>query len=85
MEVCTNGGKPCIFPFIDNGKTYYNCTEPGGRQNRPWCAETVNEKNEWDKWDYCDWDNLDCGMDSTLNDSILIITFKFYYTLNNKI
>ena len=61
-QVCTDGGQRCHFPFINNGKTYYTCTEPGGRQNRPWCAETVTEENEYYDWDYCcDWDNVNCG------------------------
>ena len=61
MEVCTDGGQRCIFPFIYNGKTYRNCTEPSGYQNRPWCAETLTDENEYHDWDYC---KGNCGKDS---------------------
>ena len=74
IEVCTtDGGQRCIFPFIYDGKTYDNCTEPGGYRNRPWCAYTVTYQNKYDDWDYCRY----CGKNSNVNDSILFTTFLF--------
>ena len=43
-------GKPCAFPFVYRGRTYYTCTKKN--EKRYWCATTSNfDKHK--KWAYC--------------------------------
>ena len=44
-------GKPCVFPFILDGKTNYECIKTSDRDNY-WCSTTANyDLNK--EWGYC--------------------------------
>ncbi|XP_039213795.1 seminal plasma protein PDC-109-like [Crotalus tigris] len=44
--------RPCVFPFIYQGKSYSSCIEVDSL-NHPWCATTANYDKS-PQWKYCD-------------------------------
>ncbi|KAK9397126.1 hypothetical protein NXF25_020487, partial [Crotalus adamanteus] len=44
--------RPCVFPFIYQGKSYSSCIEIDSL-NLPWCATTANYDKS-PQWKYCD-------------------------------
>ncbi|XP_031177786.1 protein sel-1 homolog 1 [Sander lucioperca] len=51
----TDHGEPCIFPFLFQGKEYYDCTTDGRGDGRLWCA-TVYDYDQEKKWGFCETD-----------------------------
>ncbi|XP_032398265.1 protein sel-1 homolog 1 [Etheostoma spectabile] len=51
----TDPGEPCIFPFLFQGKEYYDCTIDGRGDGRLWCA-TVYDYDQEKKWGFCETD-----------------------------
>lgn len=53
--------KPCVFPFILNGRKYTKCTKDYDARKRPWCSTQVDEMGihmpKRGQWGYC---NNDC-------------------------
>ncbi|XP_060061207.1 cation-independent mannose-6-phosphate receptor isoform X2 [Erinaceus europaeus] len=46
----TEDGRPCVFPFLYNGKSYYECVV--GNRAKLWCATTANYDRDR-KWGFC--------------------------------
>ena len=42
----TNSEKPCMFPFIINGKIYYGCTTDFSESQNLACSTKTNTDNE---------------------------------------
>ncbi|KAF1376467.1 hypothetical protein PFLUV_G00211800 [Perca fluviatilis] len=51
----TDHGEPCIFPFLFQGKEYYDCTTDGRGDGRLWCA-TIYDYDQEKKWGFCETD-----------------------------
>ena len=54
-----NTGKPCVFPFIYNGKKHNNCAWRKA-ERKPWCStKVVNGRHvaHQAEWGYC---SLEC-------------------------
>ena len=46
-------GQSCVFPFIDEGVTYYDCTYKGG-YDEPWCStQTSGGWHVSGQWGFC--------------------------------
>ena len=41
-----NPGKPCIFPFKYNGKTYNGCEKDHEDETKTWCSTKVDSKGQ---------------------------------------
>ncbi|XP_061445843.1 epididymal sperm-binding protein 1-like [Rhineura floridana] len=52
--------KPCVFPFIYMGHTYYTCTNKFAHKGRYWCATTGSYDKD-KKWSYCADTRLDAS------------------------
>ena len=56
-------GKPCVFPFKFQGKTYSTCTNriKHKKHNLPWCSTKVDERgnhiSHQRKWGNCEEDS----------------------------
>ncbi|XP_067326640.1 epididymal sperm-binding protein 1-like [Anolis sagrei] len=42
LQAANEVSRPCVFPFIFEGKLYSTCTTNGTRKNQPWCSVTSN-------------------------------------------
>jgi len=65
-----NGGDAeCVFPFVYNSATYYNCITSGGVSANPWCATTGNwdEDGQWGE----------CVVKSSRNDAPCVFPFTY--------
>ncbi|XP_068433344.1 protein sel-1 homolog 1 isoform X2 [Clinocottus analis] len=49
----TAHGDPCIFPFLFQGKEYFDCTTDGRGDGRLWCA-TIYDYDQEKKWGFCE-------------------------------
>ena len=51
----TDKGKPCVFPFIFNGKEYEKCKKWGGTGVVSWCATKTSKNGTLvvGKWGFC--------------------------------
>merc|ERR1712226_1142598 len=38
-----SAGKPCVFPFTWQGKTFNSCTKEGDDQGKLWCSTMVDQ------------------------------------------
>merc|ERR1712233_368 len=38
-----SAGKPCVFPFTRQGKTFNSCTKEGDDQGKPWSTTMVDQ------------------------------------------
>ena len=41
-SIATESGEPCVFPFVHNGKSYFDCTSDDEPTEKYWCATTNN-------------------------------------------
>ena len=41
-SIATETGEPCVFPFVHNGKSYFDCTTDDEPTEKYWCATTNN-------------------------------------------
>ena len=48
----TLDGKPCVFPFVYKGETYFDCTTEDDKDNKQWCSTTTNYDQDRSKG-YC--------------------------------
>ena len=60
-------GDSCYYPFINNGRTYYECADSttDGQNGQPWCATSVYTSYDWYTYKYCD--DSDLGSSSSGN------------------
>ncbi|XP_034382976.1 protein sel-1 homolog 1 isoform X1 [Cyclopterus lumpus] len=49
----TAHGEPCIFPFLFQGREYFDCTTDGRGDGRLWCA-TIYDYDQEKKWGFCE-------------------------------
>nr|XP_046229424.1 protein sel-1 homolog 1 isoform X1 [Scatophagus argus] len=49
----TAHGEPCVFPFLFQGKEYFDCTTDGRVDGRLWCA-TIYDYDQEKKWGFCE-------------------------------
>lgn len=49
----TAHGDPCIFPFLFQGKEYFDCSTDGRGDGRLWCATTYDYDLD-KKWGFCE-------------------------------
>ncbi|XP_060137181.1 uncharacterized protein LOC132592948 [Zootoca vivipara] len=47
-----DGGRPCVFPFVYRGETFYKCTQKYSPRRNFWCA-TTGDFGKDGKWSYC--------------------------------
>ncbi|XP_035869869.1 coagulation factor XII isoform X2 [Phyllostomus discolor] len=52
LDVLTDTGEPCHFPFWYHRQLYHRCTRRGRPGLRPWCATTPNFEQD-QRWAYC--------------------------------
>ncbi|KAM5301709.1 coagulation factor XII isoform 2-T2 [Glossophaga mutica] len=52
LDVLTDTGEPCHFPFRYHRQLYHKCIRGGRPGLRPWCATTPNFERD-QRWAYC--------------------------------